>query len=342
MLPSGMPKPADVFRILKELDLAAVRDEAERRFRVLVLGESLADAEAMAALISNGREDEIHPWVVPAEVGLSAVEPTPDVAVLVSRDPELPPRLAIAARELAGRKVPAVTIVVGSDRATDGVVRPGEAARAAVGRPAADHLDAIAQAILSGAPARTRLALGRQLPPLRDPLFAALIEDTARANAVYALGSGVAESVPVLSVPLNLADIVVLTKNQIVMAYKIALGAGKRGTVKALLGQTLGVIGSGFMLRQAARQVVGLVPVIGIAPKVAIAYAGTWAVGKAVAVWAGGGAEVTKASVGRYYKEALDRGKRVASSLRTGARRTSRMGRVARALWPASRAKRRT
>jgi uncharacterized protein (DUF697 family) len=355
-----MAKPWDVWRIIKEVDLEAVRAEAERSFRVLVLGEVAGDAQAMTGLLSSGRRGEVHPWVVAAEAGLHPpLTPLPDVAVLVTRETELPPRLAIAAQELAVQKVPAVTVVVGSKDSRDGVIRPGEASRAAVGRPAADHLDAIAQALLSGTPAGLRLALGRQLPPVRDPLFAALIEETARANAVYALGTGVAEIVPLLNIPLNLADMVVLTKNQVVMAYRIALGAGKRGTVKALLGQTLSVIGSGFMLRQVARQLVGLVPVIGLAPKVAVAYAGTWAVGKAVAVWAGGGAEVTKASVARYYAEALERGRSVAeaagAAARVGARTTrattSGVGRlaggalaggrrVADAIWFAGRARR--
>jgi hypothetical protein len=64
-------------------------------------------------------------------------------------------------------------------------------------------------------------------------------------------------------------------------------------------------------------------------------------VGKAVAVWAGGGAEVTKASVARYYGEALERGKRVAEGLgsaaRAGVRTTkatgSGMRRLADAVW---------
>ena len=341
-----MPKPWDVWKIIRELDLEAIRKEADRSFRVAVLGETAADALAMASLLSSGRKGERHPWVVASEAGLHApLAPPPDVAVLVSRDPELSPRLAIAAQELAVAKVPAVTVVVGSESSMDAVIRPGEAARAAVGRPAADHLDAIAQALLSGAPPSLRLALGRQLPPVRDPLFGAIVEETARANAVYALGTGVAEIVPGLNLPMNLADIVVLTKNQIVMAYKIALGAGRRGTVRAVLGQTLSVIGSGFMLRQLARQLVGLVPVIGIAPKVAIAYAGTWAVGRAVSVWAGGGAEVTKASVARYYGEALARGRRVADALGDAARAgvrttkatTSGLGRFADAVWFARR-----
>lgn len=312
-----MAQPWDVWRIIREIDLEAVRAEAERSFRVLVLGEVPGDAESIAGLLSSGRRGgERHPWLVPVAAGLhTPFSPLPDVAVLVSREADLPPRLGIAAQELVAQKVPVVTVVVGSTASTDGVVRPGEAARAAIGRPVAEHLPAIAQAVLSGTPPGLRLALGRQLPPVRDPLFTALIEETARANAVYALGTGVAEAVPLLNLPLNLADIVVLTKNQVVMSYRIALAAGRRGTVKAVLGQTLSVIGGGFMLRQVARQLIGLVPVVGVAPKVAVAYAGTWAVGRAVAVWAGGGAEVTKASVKRYYAEALERGRHVSDAL---------------------------
>ena len=322
-----MAKPWDVWKIIREIDLEAVRAEAERSFRVLVLGEVAGDAESLAGILSGGRKGDRHPWLVPAQAALhTPFNPLPDVAVLVSREADLPPLLGITAQELAAQRVPVVTIVVGSKSSSDGVVRPGEAARAAVGRPAADHLPAIAQALLSGTPPGLRLALGRQLPPVRDPLFTALIEETARANAVYSLGSGVAEIVPLLNLPLNLADIVVLTKNQVVMSYRIALAAGRRGTVKAVLGQTLSVIGSGFMLRQVARQLIGLVPVVGIAPKVAVAYAGTWAVGRAVAVWAGGGAEVTKASVKRYYAEALERGRRVADALTYAAK----LGKVAR------------
>ncbi|HEX9187236.1 MAG TPA: hypothetical protein VGB87_09200, partial [Vicinamibacteria bacterium] len=299
---------------IREIDLEAVRAEAERAFRVLVLAESRRDAEDLAALLSGSAKGD--PWLVVAETGPRPVPvPLPDVAVLASRDPDLSPRLGMSAQAIRGRGIPLVTIVVGSTGERDGVVRPGEAARAAVPDLAAEHAPAVAQALLSGAPAGLRLALGRRLPPLRDPLFDALVEDTARANAIYALGTGVAETVPLLSLPLNLADIVVLTKNQIVMAYRIALAAGRRGTIRAVLGQTLGVIGSGFMLRQLARQLIGLVPVVGIAPKVAVAYAGTWAVGRAVAAWAGGGAELTKASVKRYYAEALDRGRRAADVL---------------------------
>ncbi len=314
---AAVSRPWEAWKLIREVDLDAVHAEAERGFRVLLVAEAGGDAEALGALLTSAPDGGRHPWLVPVAAGLQPVAtPLPDLAVLVSRSADLPPRLAIAAQRLGGHHVPFVTIVVGRTLGSqDGVVRPGEAARAAVRSLEPAHVAAVAQAVLSGAPATLRLAFARRLPPLRPALYTALIEDTARANALYALGSGVAESVPVLSLPFNLADIVILTKNQIVMSYRIALAAGRQGTIRAVLGQTLGVIGSGFMLRQLARQLVGLVPVIGIAPKVAVAYAGTWAVGRAVAAWAGGGPAVTRASVARFYAEALERGRQLSTAV---------------------------
>ena len=126
--------------------------------------------------------------------------------------------------------------------------------------------------------------------------------------------------VPVLDVPLNLADIVILTKNQLVMSYRIAVASGKKGTAQQLIGEVVGVIGGGFLFRQGARQLVGLIPVAGIVPQVAVAYAGTLAIGKAVAAWAawpGPGAGTIK----RLYRQALTRGKEVAVALVDQARK---------------------
>ena len=83
--------------------------------------------------------------------------------------------------------------------------------------------------------------------------MSALIEDTARTNALYSLTTGLAEVVPVLNVPLNLADVIVLTKNQLLMSYRVALAAGKRGSGTELMAEVAGVIGGGLLLRQAGR-----------------------------------------------------------------------------------------
>jgi len=211
--------------------------------------------------------------------------------------------------------VPVVTLVHGSDRPADAIARAGETARAVVPHLDEAALDPLAAALVRAVPAGLRLALARQLPPVRDAVFDLLIEETAKANATYAFTTAMAEAVPVLDVPLNLADILILTKNQLLMGYKIALGAGKSGRARDVVGEVLGVVGGGFLFRQAARSLVGLIPMAGLIPKVAIAYTGTWAIGRAVAVWATQGRRVSHATLRRLSRDAAGRGRAFARGL---------------------------
>jgi uncharacterized protein (DUF697 family) len=290
---------------------------------MLLVAEDVGDAERAGVLLS-GPETTGHPWLLPAdpaEARRAAGSGMLDLAVALSPTPDLSPALAFAVDALREARVPVVMVVVGSRSSIAAVVQPGEAARAAVAALGPSAVPAVAQALLSAVSPGMRLALARHLVPLREPLFAELIEETAKTNAIYALTTGLAETVPVLDVPLNLADIVVLTKNQLVMSYRIALASGKKGTPRELVGEVLGVIGGGFLFRQGARQLVGLIPVAGIAPKVAVAYAGTLAIGKAVVAWAAYGTVLESDAVKKFYRQALSRGKDVAQALVAQARK---------------------
>src|SRR5436309_4793700 len=241
----GLPKLPDMWRVLKEADLHAIRRQAERPFQALLVAEDVADAEQLGALLS-GPDGMRHPWLVPADAA-EARHPASsgmlDLAVLISPAPDLSPALGFAADALRAAKVPVVTIAYGRRSAMTAVVRPGEAARAAVAALDAAAVPAVAQAVLSAASPELRLALARHLVPLREPLFAEMIEETARTNAMYALTTGIAVAVPILDVPLNLADIAVLTKNQLVMSYRIALASGNKGSARDLIGEVRGAIG---------------------------------------------------------------------------------------------------
>jgi uncharacterized protein (DUF697 family) len=310
-------KLPEIWALLKEMDLEAVRREAERPFQVLVIGHA-DDTEAAADLLS-GPGSGRHPWLLcadAAEARRRAGSGLIDLAVIVAR-PADPEAVAVATREvLTAARVPFVTLLVAeTSRANDAVTRGGEAARALVPALGADALGPLGQAILAAVPAPLRLPLARQLPPLRPALIAALIEDAARTNALYSLTTGLAEAVPVLNVPLNLADVVVLTKNQLLMSYRIALAAGRRGGGRELMTEVAGVIGGGLLFRQAGRSLVGLIPGVGIVPKVAVAYAGTIAIGRAVSVWAQDGGKLTKEAVRGFYLEASRRAKQVAKDL---------------------------
>jgi len=168
-----------------------------------------------------------------------------------------------------------------------------------------------------------QLALARHYPLFRDAVARNLINDTAFASASYAIGTGFAEMIPALNIPFNVTDMIVLTKNQAMMVYKLGLALGLSTDWREHLAEFGSVIGAGFLWRQAARELVGLIPVWGIVPKVAIAYAGTYAVGEAIVYWYHTGRKISGKDLNAVYASAITQGKAVARNLRARAPRPS-------------------
>ncbi len=158
------------------------------------------------------------------------------------------------------------------------------------------------------------LAWARAYPGLRPQVAQQLIQDTCLTNASYALGTGVAELVPVLTLPFAIADMIILTKNQLVMAYKIAMIMGETGTLRDLLPKLASVVGAGFMWRQIARELVGLLP-LGLVLKVAIAYAGTYATGRAIYHWYADGEKLNPQELKALFQEGIRRSQVVAAQM---------------------------
>ena len=150
---------------------------------------------------------------------------------------------------------------------------------------------------------------------LREPVSRKLIEDTCFINAAYSLTTGLAEMNILFDLPLNVADIVVLTKNQTLMAYKIALAFDLPSDWRETIPKLATVVGSAFLWRLTARQLVGLVPAFGIIPKVAVSYAGTYAVGQAIYQWCAYGEKVNPKLLKSIFAQALERGREVARPL---------------------------
>ncbi len=315
-------KLQDVWRILKDVDLEGVRREARQRVDLVLVSEDGQDARVLAQSIEADAPPAAdtggpwHPWlhVVSAREGLPALDAAPAAAVLVSRDVDLRRPLAALRDHLLRNQVPVVTLVVGHWSKAAGVARDGEWGRAAV-RGLGTALDALPDAVLRAVPEDLRLPLAHQFPAFRAAVAADIVERTSKANAGYAFTTGLAESVPVLTAPLALGDMLMLTKNQLVMCYRLVLAHGRDGDPRELVGEIIGVLGSGLLFRQAARQLVGLIPVLGIVPKVAVAYAGTYAIGRSMTLWAAEGREVTSGAVRRLSKEGFARGKDVARAL---------------------------
>jgi uncharacterized protein (DUF697 family) len=168
------------------------------------------------------------------------------------------------------------------------------------------------------------IVLARHLPMLREPVARKLIEDTCFINAAYSLASGLAEMNILLTLPLNAADMVVLTKNQALLAYKIALAFDLPSDWRQTIPKLAAVVGTGFLWRLIARQLVGLIPVAGVVPKVAVAYAGTYATGQAIYHWCANNEKISPQTLRAMYSKALVRGREVARAMLSGRRHNRR------------------
>ena len=163
------------------------------------------------------------------------------------------------------------------------------------------------------------LALSRQFPAFRKAVVDDIIQTVARENALFVVATALPNIVPsAMELPWALgefaSDTAFLTGNQIRMAFLIAAACGSDVGLAAQKGAVLSIIGSAFGWRALARELSGKIPFgQGLIPKGAIAYAGTFVVGKAIQRFHNGTA-FTRADREAVYREALDQGRNVAQS----------------------------
>ena len=334
-----------IWQIVSEINLAQIQREIEAPFHLLIAADEEADAAQAACSLSAPNADFVHPWITVTDntgsglrsqsteiVPLSAAgqdsssqtsRPSPDCALLVTDRLELSSDLASLQQALNAQSIPSLIVVTGLEgqRQDGAIARRGEQARVAIADWSDQSVARVASALVDMVPGPLRLPLARRLPPLRSSAFNLLIQETSQANASYSFTTGLGETVPGLGLVLGAGDAIVLTKNQLMMAYKIALVSGKTGTPQQLLGEIVGVLGGGFLFRQIARQMSGLIPVWGIVPKVAVSYAGTWAIGRAVVMWATEGQKITSDLMTGFYRDALGQGRKAAQRIADNARR---------------------
>jgi uncharacterized protein (DUF697 family) len=127
------------------------------------------------------------------------------------------------------------------------------------------------------------LSAGRRHPLLRESVADHLIRDASRVNAQFAALSSVPATIPLLGgVVGDMADMLVLTKNQVLLLFKLAGLYGRDLELgRTLLVEIMPVVGSAFVWRSTARVLVGMLPsLLGMVPKTLVAYTGTYVVGQ--------------------------------------------------------------
>lgn len=308
----------NIWGTLRELDVSAIRAEAERPLTIVCVGHTAALDEIDRLLHSSGQKygpAGANPLVlVPLAQTPQNSAPLSNADMLIfgvdARTP-LSEAEARAFEQLERLSLPFMVILFSGTRPT-GAALPrsiGSQTVAIADPQATDAAERLAQALLERLPGELRLAAARRLPGLRAIVGRDLINNTSFTNATYALASGLPEQIPIISIPFAAADILVLTKNQALMVYRLALAYGAPPDFQARIREVIPVVGGAFLWRQAARSLVGLIPVWGLVPKIAIAYAGTYTTGVAAARWFASGEMASPEQLKRILNDALSRGR---------------------------------
>ncbi len=130
------------------------------------------------------------------------------------------------------------------------------------------------------------LALASRFAPFRKPVVERIIHAVSRENAVFAVATALPNLVPNLGeIPWAFgefaSDTAFLTANQVRMAFLIAAACGKEVGYSQRAAEILSIAAGAFGWRALARELAGKIPFGGgIIPKGAIAYAGTFVIGK--------------------------------------------------------------
>jgi uncharacterized protein (DUF697 family) len=148
------------------------------------------------------------------------------------------------------------------------------------------------------------------LPIFRAAAAKQLIDETSLANAQFSLVSNIPTLLPIIgSIAAAGADFIVLTKNQVILLYKLAAVYGRDlQDQRSILQEVLPVVGAGLVWRTLAREATSLLPfAAGTIPKLAIAYAGTVAIGRAAEFYYRTGLRPSKEQRDQFLRQAIER-----------------------------------
>lgn len=277
------------WEVVKEVSARPVRREADRQFVLALAGEPGAVAVARAAALGAFPAPEEAAGAAPYLLCLS------------------PPYTA--ADETRLRHADVLVSLPGGPGVTE--FRPAPTLQ--LERP-----EAVAAAVVAEYPALL-VALGRRLPGFRAAAADYLIRQVSMVNAEFAVVSGVSQSIPVLA-PLFPAvmgtDIVLLTKNQVLMVFRLAAIYGEALDLASRAREVLPVIGGAFGWRTLSRQLLGFLPGgLGLPVRAGVAYSGTYAVGRAAQMAFDEGRRPTRREMLRIYEEAGHLARGVVGSL---------------------------
>jgi hypothetical protein len=165
-----------------------------------------------------------------------------------------------------------------------------------------------------------RIALARLFVPFRKPVSDEIILNVAKENTLFSVATSVPALMPILALPWAVgefaSDTAFLTMNQIRMAFMLAAANDRTVGYREQKSEIASLFAGAFGWRAIARELIGVIPMgAGIIPKAGIAFAGTFVMGTSLEHLYRIGYGMTPAERKQAYKDALERGKTIASNL---------------------------
>jgi len=277
-----------MMNVLREVSLEEIREQAETAPRFLIVAQSSDDSRRLGLAIT-GPEGQF------SSIYRAVDEPVDAVGRLDAAIVWDPERTGAGSRvaEALRFESPPVPIVRFEGKSADDAT--------AIDRLRADLL----KRNIDRAP-----AFGRALPAFRAAAAKQVIDETSAANAQFSLVSNIPTLLPVIgNIAAAGADFIVLTKNQVMMLYKLAAVHGRDlNDQRGILQEVLPVVGAGLVWRTVAREAVTLLPfAAGTIPKLAIAYGGTMAVGRAADFYYRTGMRPSRDQLEQFSGQAVER-----------------------------------
>jgi uncharacterized protein (DUF697 family) len=268
----GLGTLAMVWELLRESGFAEVDASLERAVRLAVTGASPAERQAVIEALAAGSEPGLIGHDVPS--------------------PALELRLRWGGTQLL------VDLITPGYQSADTLGLADLRAETIVAT--------LGPAIIERLPLEA-VGIGRRLPALRESAANHQVRAYSVLNAQLAALSNLPDLLPALGPFLaGAAELVLLTKNQLVLIYKLAAIYDRPlNDKKALLTEVLSVLGAAYLWRSLARQLAGVAPFgLGIVPKVAIAFTATYVEGKSAQYYFERQAPPPRELIGRFSEEA--------------------------------------